>query len=137
MEIKPNMIIRCKTYKEAFELCHKIIKNKSINYIMVWVDFWKVYKSNTCYQVNNNCDGFLYYGDTEAFRNEEIILYSDLFNETTDNKGKEKKLTEQEIRNKAIDEFTEALRLKCIEDTYNDVHLCQIFKIAEQLKRGV
>lgn len=44
---------------------------------------------------------------------------------------------EKEIRNKAIDEFAEALRMKCIEDTYNDVHLSQIFKIAEQLKGGV
>lgn len=39
-------------------------------------------------------------------------------------------------RTKAIDEFAEALRLKCIEDTYNDVHLSQVFKIAEQMKGG-
>lgn len=41
-----------------------------------------------------------------------------------------------EIRNKAIEDFTEALRMKCIEDTYNDVHLSQVFKIAEQMKGG-
>lgn len=41
-----------------------------------------------------------------------------------------------EVRVKAIDEFAEALRLECIEDTYNDVHLSQIFKIADQLKGG-
>jgi predicted molibdopterin-dependent oxidoreductase YjgC len=40
----------------------------------------------------------------------------------------------KEIRAKAIDEFVEALRLKCIEDKYNDVHLSQVFKIAEQMK---
>lgn len=41
---------------------------------------------------------------------------------------------EREIRNKAIDDFTEALRLKCIEDPYCDVSMSQIFKIAAQMK---
>ena len=36
--------------------------------------------------------------------------------------------------NKAIDDFTERLRLKCIEDEYNDVHLIQVLEIAKQLK---
>ena len=42
----------------------------------------------------------------------------------------------REIRNKTIDEFTEALRLECIKDTYNDLFLSEIFKIAKQLKTG-
>lgn len=40
----------------------------------------------------------------------------------------------QEIKNKIIDDFTEALRLKCIEDPYGDVSMSQIFKIAAQMK---
>ena len=36
--------------------------------------------------------------------------------------------------NKAIDDFAEQLRLKCIEDKYNDVHLVQVLDIAKQLK---
>lgn len=40
------------------------------------------------------------------------------------------------VRNKAIDEFAEALRLECIKDVYCDVHMIEVFKIAEQLKGG-
>lgn len=132
MEIKPNMIIRCKTYKEAFDLCHKVIKNKSINYITGWIDYWKIYKSDTCYQVNNNCDSFYFYGDTDAFKDKEITLYSDLFKETTDDKSKnlsnpKEVITTMEniqehyndlavfVRNKTIDEF-----VKKIKELYKD-----------------
>ena len=41
----------------------------------------------------------------------------------------------EEGRIKAIDEFAERLRLECIEDKYNDVHLSQVFKIAEEMKK--
>ena len=132
MEIKPNMIIRCKTYEEAFELCKRVIKDKPLNYILHWADYWNVYKSAICYQVNGNCNDFYWYGDTNAFRDKEIILYSDLFKEITDNKCKDLSNTKEVIttieniqehyndlavfvRNKTIDEF-----VKEIKELYKD-----------------
>ena len=48
----------------------------------------------------------------------------------------EEKRKEKEIRNKAIDEFAEALRLKCLDSVYKEVSLYTVLKIAEQLKAG-
>lgn len=41
---------------------------------------------------------------------------------------------DRELRNNAIDEFAEALRLKCLDNPYKEVGLHQMLKIAEQLK---
>lgn len=46
-----------------------------------------------------------------------------------------KKLLVEE-RNKAIDDFAEALRLKCLDSVYKEVSLYNVLKIAEQLKAG-
>lgn len=46
-----------------------------------------------------------------------------------------KKLLVEE-RNKAIDEFAEALRLKCLDSVYKEVSLYTVLKIAEQVKAG-
>lgn len=122
MEIKPNMIIRCRTYEEALELCKKVIKNKPMIYILNWAGYWSMYKSATCYQVNGECDGFYFYGDTDAFRDKEIILYSDLFNETTDNKEVLPNMSKVDltvfVKNKTIDEFIENL-IGRLEEIYN------------------
>lgn len=37
---------------------------------------------------------------------------------------------------KGIDDFAEALRLKCLDSVYKDVGLHTMLKIAEQLKEG-
>lgn len=42
----------------------------------------------------------------------------------------------EKIRVKAIDEFAEALRLKCLDNVYCEVGMYSILKIAEQLKGG-
>ena len=38
---------------------------------------------------------------------------------------------------KAIDDFAEVLRLKCLDSCYKEVSLYEILKLAEQLKAGV
>ena len=59
-----------------------------------------------------------------------------IHNATENFKPKEKVMSEREIRDKAIDEFAEALRLQCIKDVYNDLFLSEIFEVAKQLKAG-
>lgn len=74
---------------------------------------------------------------TEAFTLDEVFSFIDETNiGKTDTHELKSRIADavKGIRAKAIDEFAEALRLKCIEDTYNDVHLSQVFKIAEQMK---
>ena len=44
--------------------------------------------------------------------------------------------TLEDYRNKAIDEFAEALRLKCLDSVYKEVSLYTVLKIAEQVKAG-
>ena len=42
----------------------------------------------------------------------------------------------EKARSKAIDDFTNELKLKCLENMYHSVTLQQIFEIKEQLKGG-
>lgn len=151
MEIKPNMIIRCKTYEEAFELCKKVIKNKPLNYILQWADYWKLYKSATCYQVNDKCNDFYFYGDVISFGEQEIYWFSNLFNEITDNKCKDLSNTKEVIttieniqehyndlavfvRNKTIDEFVERFKVDPVVKTFG-LRICDIDRIAKEMKK--
>lgn len=38
--------------------------------------------------------------------------------------------------NKAIAEFSEALRLECLDSCYKSVHLCTILKLTDKMKDG-
>lgn len=43
--------------------------------------------------------------------------------------------TENFIRNKAIDEFAERLRLDCLDSCFHETHMFHILKVAEELKK--
>lgn len=43
---------------------------------------------------------------------------------------------EKSIRNKAIDEFSERLRLDCLDSCFHEAHLLHILKVAEELKEN-
>lgn len=43
---------------------------------------------------------------------------------------------EKSIRNKAIDEFAERLRLDCFDSCFHEVHMFHILKVAEELKEN-
>ena len=70
-EIKPGMVIHCKTEEEAEVLCD----NREI--CRGWKDFWNTYKERTCYKFNGtgNLDT---YGSIEAYAGENIVEFSDL-----------------------------------------------------------
>lgn len=58
------------------------------------------------------------------------VLKSDGFTEDLLNMGYTKGY------NKAIDEFAEALRLKCLDSVYKEVGIYSILQIAKQMKAG-
>ena len=41
-----------------------------------------------------------------------------------------------EVRNKAIDEFAEVLRLECLGDPYKEIGLHEILKLAVEMKKA-
>lgn len=43
---------------------------------------------------------------------------------------------DQKSYNKAIDDFAEVLRLKCLDSCYKEVSVYEILKLAKQLKAG-
>lgn len=79
------------------------------------------------------------YSINEEFCKETMIMMREFIGrashllDCTDAKIKKAKRT---ARNKAIDEFVEALRLECLDSVYKEVSLYNILKIAEQLKAG-
>lgn len=45
-EIKPGMVIHCKTQEEANQLCNEVGASYR------WKEYWEVYKNRTCYEFN-------------------------------------------------------------------------------------
>lgn len=75
-EIKPGMVIHCKTQEEANILCEHLREKQ------VWKTFWRNYKSDTCYQMstveNLHIHPFLCYGDIDSFDGMDITEFSDI-----------------------------------------------------------
>ena len=124
MIITQGMVIRCKTYEEACALCLEVIKDKPLFQVNTWKNYWNIYKENTCYEINKKGDNFTSYGTTDSYKkyNEEIYLYSDLFNETTDNNEVLQNMSKVDLavfeRNKAIDKFVEKLINRLEQESY-------------------
>lgn len=80
-------------------------------------------EKKVCVEVDKECCREAYEDTLESVvKNLEKKFYYDRF--------------EKEIRAKAIDEFAETLRLKCLDSVYKEVGLHTILEIAEQLKAG-
>lgn len=69
-EIKPGMVIHCKTQEEANMLCNAVGAEEK------WKEYWVNYKYNTCYHIAHN--GIYEYGMSSAFKGEKITEFSDL-----------------------------------------------------------
>ena len=73
-EIKPGMVVHCKTQEEANILCDTIcntIVEKS-----KWKGFWVNYRESTCYKISNA--GFYSYGRIASYKDSNITEFSDL-----------------------------------------------------------
>lgn len=95
--------------------------------------------------MNRHPNGFYGYSDSylKSMKKQYLINYI-----RTIEKNRENQLITNDIqysnckrllveeRNKAIDDFAEALRLKCLDSVYKEVSLYNVLKIAEQLKAG-
>lgn len=70
-EIKPGMVIHCKTMKEADALCDNLGASSQ------WKEHWDICKEKTCYEIDKDgslcCSGLM-----RSFVGKEIIEFSDL-----------------------------------------------------------
>lgn len=69
-EIKPGMVIHCKTQEEANKLCDAVGASKR------WEEYWEIYKYDTCYQIGHY--KMKNYGTAYSYRKSEITEFSDL-----------------------------------------------------------
>lgn len=95
--------------------------------------------------ISKMSNGFYTFSDNhfKAMKKQDLINYIRTIEKNWENQlitndiqyANCKKLLVEE-RNKTIDDFAEALRLKCLDSVYKEVSLYNVLKIAEQLKAG-
>ena len=73
-EIKPGMVVHCKTQEEANILCDTIFN--TIVEKSKWKGFWVNYRESTCYKISNA--GFYSYGRIASYKDSNITEFSDL-----------------------------------------------------------
>ena len=69
-EIKPHMVIHCRTQEEANAICD------AVGASVKWKEYWGLYEEVTCYETDE--DGMYCYGTVKAFEERYIFEFSDL-----------------------------------------------------------
>lgn len=69
-EIKPEMVIHCKTQEEANELCGAVGASSQ------WKEYWETYKDDTCYQIGYHA--MKTFGNSHSYSDFKITEFSDL-----------------------------------------------------------